>query len=235
MREGIRVIDHQLNSFKKRYYLNLFIKGSILTISLALFYFLIASLLEYNLWLSSWARFAIFFTFFAVVVYSIYRFLKEPLSWWIYQKGIGREESAQMIGTFFPNIKDRLLNVIQLAAIQHQSDLLEAGIAQKSKQFENISFEQAVNLRENKRYLKYFIVPLVIILVLLLVNKGIFTQSTQRIVQFNREFSPQAPFSFQLQNENLNAFLNEDFTLSIKLAGEALPTAVYIQSGCAKV
>ncbi len=231
MREGIRVIDHQLNSFKKRYYLNLFIKGSILTISLALCYFLIASLLEYNLWLRSWARFAIFFTFFAVVVYSIYRFLKEPLSWWIYQKGIGREESAQMIGTFFPNIKDRLLNVIQLAAIQHQSDLLEAGIEQKSKQFENISFEQAVNLGENKRYLKYFIVPLVIILVLLLVNKGIFTQSTQRIVQFNREFSPQAPFSFQLQNENLNAFLNEDFTLSVKLAGEALPTAVYIQSG----
>ena len=231
MREGIKVIEHQLDSFKKRYYLNLFIKGSILTISLALFYFLIASVLEYNLWLSTWARFAIFFAFFAVVAYSIYRFLKEPLSWWIYQKGLGREESAQMIGSFFPAIKDRLLNVIQLAAIQHQSDLLEAGIAQKSKQFENVSFEQAINLGENKRYFKYFFIPFAIILALLIFNKGIFTQSAQRIVQFNKEFSPQAPFTFQLQNENLNAFLNEDFTLSVKLAGQALPTAVYIQSG----
>ncbi len=231
MKDGIKEIDSRMNSFKKRYYLNLFIKGTILTVSLILLYFIIVSLIEYNLWLSGWARFTILLSFFGLVAFCIYRFLKEPLSWWIYHKGLGEEESAQMIGDYFPNIKDRLLNLIQLSAIQHESALLNAGILQKSKQFENVHFEGAIDLGENKRYLKYFLVPFGIMLILFFVNQGIFTQSTQRIVQFNREFSPQAPFAFNVQNENLNAFINEDFTLRLQLEGKALPEAVYIQSG----
>lgn len=231
MREGIKVIDSRLNSFKKRYYLNLFIKGTILTVSLVLLYFLIVSLIEYNLWLSGWARFTILLSFFVLVGFCIYRFLKEPLSWWIYHKGLGQEESAQMIGAHFPAIKDRLLNVIQLSATQHESALLDAGILQKSRQFENVTFESAIDLGANKKYLKYLLIPFGIMLVLFFINNGIFTQSTQRIVQFNREFSPQAPFNFIVQNQNLNAFMNEDFTLNLNLEGQALPEAVYIQSG----
>ncbi|MEQ8425583.1 MAG: hypothetical protein RIA63_12790, partial [Cyclobacteriaceae bacterium] len=216
MREGIKVIDNRMNSFRRRYYLNLFIKGSILTLSLVLLYFLIVSLIEYNLWLSGWARFTILLSFFGLVAFCIFRFLKEPLSWWIYHRGMGQEESAQIIGNYFPAVKDRLLNVIQLAAVKHESALLEAGILQKSAQFENISFESAIDLGENKRYLKYLFIPFGIVVLVFFINQGIFTQSTQRIVQFNREFSPQAPFSFAVQNQNLNAFLNEDFTLNVK-------------------
>ncbi len=231
MREGIKVIDSRLNSFRKRYYLSLFIKGSILTFSLILLYFLIATIIEYNLWLSGWARFTILFSFFALVAFCVYRFLKAPLSWWIYHKGLGQEESAQMIGAYFPTVKDRLLNLIQLSSVSSASALLDAGITQKSKQFENISFESAIDLGENKKYLKYLLIPAGIVAILFFVNQGIFTQSTQRIVQFNREFSPQAPFMFRVENENLNAFLNEDFTLSLRLEGSAIPQAVYIQSG----
>lgn len=231
MREGIKVIDSRLNSFRKRYYLNLFIKGTILTVSLVLLYFLIVSLIEYNLWLSGWARFTILLSFFGLVGFCIYRFLKEPLSWWIYHKGLGQEESAQIIGAYFPAIKDRLLNVIQLSAIRHESALLNAGILQKSRQFENVTFESAIDLGANKKYLKYLLIPFGIMLVLFFVNQGIFTQSTQRIVQFNKEFSPQAPFAFVVQNQTLNAFINEDFTLNLKLEGQTLPQAVYIQSG----
>lgn len=220
-----------MNSFRKRYYLNLSIKGIILTLSLVVLYFLIASLIEYNLWLGGWARLTILISFFCLVAFCIYRFLKEPLSWWIYHKGLGQEESAEMIGAYFPNIKDRLLNLIQLSAIKHESDLLSAGILQKSRQLENVSFESAIDFGQNKKYLKYLLIPFGIMLVLFIFNQGIFTQSTRRIIQFNREFSPQAPFEFFVQNENLNAFLNEDFTLNLSLEGEALPEAVYIQAG----
>ncbi|MEQ9415305.1 MAG: hypothetical protein RIF39_15835, partial [Cyclobacteriaceae bacterium] len=178
MREGIKVIDSRLNSFRKRYYLNLFIKGTILTVSLVLLYFLIVSLIEYNLWLSGWARFTILLSFFGLVGFCIYRFLKEPISWWIYHKGLGQEESAQMIGAHFPAIKDRLLNVIQLSATQHESALLDAGIIQKSRQFDNVTFESAIDLGANKKYLKYLLIPFGIMLVLFFINNGIFTQST---------------------------------------------------------
>ena len=231
MTEGINHIEQKLKAFRRKYYLNLFVKGGLLTLSFILVYFLIASLIEYNLWLSGTARFLIFSTFFLVVIFCVFRFLREPLSWWIYKKGIGKEESAKMIGHFFPSIHDRLLNVIQLSQEEKHSALLKAGILQKSAQFENISFESAIDLRDNKKYLTYFIIPFAVILLLFIFNSRIFTQSTSRIVQFSREFSPEAPFQFVIENKNLDAFFNEDFTLKLQLKGQAIADAVYIVAG----
>src|SRR5258708_2931792 len=230
MRDGLNKINEKLTSFKRKYYLNLFLRGALLTLTLVLLYFLLAAVLEYNVWLSGWVRLSIFVTFFLVVIVSVYKFLKVPLGWWLYRRGLGQEETATMVGSLFPEIRDRLLNLIQLSLSQKPTAMLEAGITQKSRQFENVAFESAIDLRENKRYLKYLLVRIAFILLIVIVNRGVFTQSTRRIVQFNREFSPQAPFKFIIQNNNLNAFLNEDFTLNLRLVGEALPEAVYLVS-----
>jgi hypothetical protein len=231
MGEGIDSIYRNLASFRRKYYLNLFIRGSILTLSLVLVYLIIAALLEYNLWMSKGARLLVFSSFFLLVVFCLYRFLKLPIRWWIYKKGLDQEQSARLIGTHFPTINDRLLNLIQLAVRDGQTDLMKAGIAQKSGSMAGIAFESAIDLRDNRRYVKYFAVPFVLIAVLWIVDQKIFTQSTQRIVQFNREFSPEAPFAFQLGNEKLVAYFNEDFTLSVRTTGESIPEAVYITSG----
>ena len=89
MRDGLNKINEKLTSFKRKYYLNLFLRGVLLTLTLVLFYFLLAAVLEYNLWLSGWVRFSIFLTFFLVVIFSVYKFLKVPLGWWLYRKGLG--------------------------------------------------------------------------------------------------------------------------------------------------
>ena len=158
MGDGISIINKKLSAFKTRHYVNLSLRGVLLTLLLTLFYFLIAALLEYNLWLSGWARFTIFFLFFALVAFCIFRFLKKPLAWWLYRRGIGQEESAKIIGSYFPTIKDRLLNVIQLSGSSSQTPLLEAGINQKSRLFENVSFESAIDLKENQKLIHHGVV-----------------------------------------------------------------------------
>jgi hypothetical protein len=183
---------------------------------------------EYTLWLSSGGRLAIFASFFLLVAFCVYRFLKLPLSFWLYKKGLDEQQSARLIGQHFPTINDRLVNLLQLATSGSHSDLVRAGIVQKSKGMEEISFESAIDLTENKRYLKYFAIPFVLLAILWISNQKIFTQSTQRIVQFNREFSPEAPFQFNVRNKELLAFFNEDFTLNIQVTGESLPEAVYV-------
>ncbi len=231
MKGEIKPIHEKLTSFRRKYYLNIFIRGGLLTLSLTLFYFLIASVIEYNLWLSSWARFTIFFLFFGLVAYCIYHFLKKPIAWWLYRKGLDQNESARLIGSYFPTVGDRLLNLLQLSSSSSGSALLEAGVKQKSKLFDNISFDQAIDLNENRQYLKYLLIPVGIILIILLINTRILTQSSQRIVNFTQEFSPEAPFKFLIQNKNLYAFFNEDFTLQLKLDGEAIAESAYIVSG----
>src|SRR6188474_1038950 len=112
MRAELHKLNGNLSSFRKKYYRNLFIRGSIFLLSLVLAYFLLASVVEYNLWLSQGARFFVFASFFVVVAIGLWLFLRDPLSWWIYKKGLREEDSAKIIGSHFPAVSDRLLNVI---------------------------------------------------------------------------------------------------------------------------
>ncbi len=230
MSDGIQDIHRKVGAFKRKYYLNLFLKGSLLTLTFVLGYFLIAALLEYNLWLGREARFLILASFFGLVAFCLFQFLKEPLTWWIYKKGLGEEDSAKLIGNYFPTVRDRLLNVLQLSE-KNAGALAEAGIFQKANTFKDISFESAIDFKANTKYLKFLAVPVALCIFLLVIDRGIFTQSTQRIVQFNQEFSPQAPFQFSVEDGNLSAFFNEDFTLKLTISGEAIPSTVFVVFG----
>ena len=62
-------VDEKIASFRKKYYLNLFLRGTILSLTLLLAYFLMASLIEYNLWLSKGIRLSLFILFFGTMGY----------------------------------------------------------------------------------------------------------------------------------------------------------------------
>lgn len=231
MIDSIDNIEVKLTSFKRKYYLNLFIRGGILTFLFCLLYFLAATVTEYNLWLSGAARLSIIILFCFIFGFCTYKFLKAPLLWVIKRKGLNQEDSAKIIGTKFPEISDRLLNIIQLSKLSGSSALANASIYQKAVSFENISFDKAIQLGENKRYLKYLIIPLFVILLIVIFNKNIFTTSAERIVNFTTEFTPAAPFQFEVINKDLRGFVNEDFLLKIKLTGERVPESLYILFG----
>lgn len=228
MGDGVENIKGKIHSFQRKYYLNILIKGTIFTLSAVLVYFLIAALLEHNLWMAPWARLAIFSTFFVILFYCLYRFLKAPIIWWVAKQGIDEEESARIIGDHFPTVRDRLLNLIQLSNVRRSSSLAVASIRQKAIELEPLRFDTVVDLGNNRRFLKYLAVPAGIFLLIFLINQQIITQSTQRIIHFNQEFSPQAPFSFIVANKSLVAFYNEDFNLNVRLEGQAIPQDVYM-------
>ncbi len=236
MGSQVNNVSNKISSFRRKYYVNIFLRGTILTLTLLLAYYLLATLIEYNLWLGKEVRFALFLLFFVAVGYCIYRYLRDPLLWWFSGKGLGNEESARMIGDHFPTIQDRLLNFLQLSSVtQNRGPLLEASLEQKATLFEGISFESIIDFRENKRYLKYLAIPFVAFAAIALLNQKILTQSTDRLLHFNQEFSPQAPFRFVVENQKLVTFPNEDFELNIRLDGDAIPDASYLVIGQRRV
>lgn len=230
MSDGTGRIHEKIKSFQRKYYLNLFIRGGILTLSIITGYFVIASLLEHNLWLSQWARLLIFITFFGVAAFSVLKFLSQPLQWWIAKRGLDEEQSARVIGSRLPTVKDRLVNLIQLATSGKQSDLTFASVQQKTKEFEPMAFDTVIDLKENTKLLRYLAIPVGVVLLIIFINPGILTKSTERIVHFNRAYEPDAPFTFIVANKSLTAFYNENFTLKVDLSGEAIPQNAYIVS-----
>ena len=72
----------------------------------------------------------------------------------------GDEDAARQIGKYFPEVQDKLLNLIQLnRAGNAQSALVAATIAQKTKQLSVVRFPIAIDLRKNLRHLKYLAAP----------------------------------------------------------------------------
>ncbi len=230
MSEGTGRIQEKIRSFRRKYYLNLFIRGGILSLSIVTAYYLLATLLEHNLWLSPWARLLIFLAFFGVAGFCMIRFLNQPLQWWIAKRGLNEEESARLIGEHMPSVRDRLVNLVQLATSGKSSELTYASVQQKTREFDPVAFDAVIDLSENRKYLRYLAVPLGVVFVILVINSDILTQSTERIVHFNRAYTPAAPFTFEIANESLTAFYNENFTLEVDLKGKALPNDAYLVS-----
>ncbi len=230
MGAGLDRIHTKIKAFNKKYYLNIFVRGVILSLSILVSYFLLAAILEHNLWLGPFARLLIFIAFFGIALFCILKFLKEPLQWWLANRGLSEEQSAKVIGSYVPGVKDGLLNLIQLAASGKNSALTYASIDQRSKEFDPVPFDNFIDLNENRKYVKYLAIPLLIIFAILLFNRSILTQSADRIVHFTRKYSPKAPFTFSIP-KSLTGFYNEDFTVEVALTGDAVPRDLYLING----
>jgi len=229
METGVNSVQDKIKSFKRKYYLNLLIRGSMICAAIILSYYLLIAFLEYALWLGPVFRFALLATFFSLVVYSAFNFLLDPFHWFVRRRGLSEEQSAKIIGEHMPAVKDRLLNLIQLSAAD-ATPLAKASILQKSTEFEPLAFDTFIDIRANSKYLKFLILPIVVLGLVLIVNRQILTESTSRIVHFNRLYSPQAPFQFSIQSP-LEGFYNEDFQLTLEMKGDAIPADAYVLWG----
>jgi hypothetical protein len=220
----------KISEFKRKYYKNLLLKGALIGLSLILFSYIVINFLEYFGRFSSTFRAFLLIGFIAVSAYTLYFYILKPLFYLLnINKPISNETAAEQIGTFFPTIKDKLLNTLQLANGLSDTDnaLLEASIVQKTKELKLVKFADAINLKENRKYLKYALPPLLAILLISAIAPSFF-KSTERIVYFKRNFAEPAPFQFEILNKSLKAVKNEDFQLNLRLLGNSLPEDVFL-------
>ena len=152
----------KLEHFTRRYYVNELIKGAILFFAVGLLYLIITLLIEYFLWLNPTGRTILFWLFIIVEAALLFKLIIKPLSKLLsLQKGLNHKDASRIIGNHFPEVSDRLLNLLQLNENPTQSELLIAGIEQKSAQLKPIPFRLAINFTNNLKYLKYAAIPVV--------------------------------------------------------------------------
>lgn len=219
------IIQQKLEQFIKKYYTNELIRGMILFFAIGLLYFLFTLLIEHFLWLSQTGRTVLFWAFVAVEAGLFIRFMAFPLAkLFKLQQGISNEEASRIIGNHFPQVSDKLLNVIQLNQNQRESELLLASIDQKAGEIQPVPFKHAVDYKKNAKYLKYAAIPVIIfVLVSVFGDKDIFSSSYERVVNYDTAYEAPAPFSFYVLNDDLNAIENKSYTIKVRTEGEFMP------------
>jgi hypothetical protein len=223
-------IQEKLEQFIRKFYTNELIKGIILFFAIGLLYFIATVLIEHFLWLSQTGRTILFWLFILVEVALFARFIAFPLAkLFKLKEGIDFSQASKIIGNHFPEVNDKLLNVLQLKENKQQSELLLASIEQKSRELQPIPFVNAVDFKHNLRYLKYAAIPVIIILLLVLTgNINVISGSYERVVNYKIAYEPPAPFSFFVVNEKLEALENKPFVLNVKVAGDVIPETASI-------
>lgn len=223
-----------LESFIRKYYKNLLIRGVIYSVGIVVSLFLVAVLLEHFGWLPRVGRGLLFWTAIVSTVAVVGWLVVRPL---LKMQGVGKRisqaEAARIVGRHFPEVSDKMLNLLQLMETEkgvwkEKSDLLLAAIEQKTAELRPVPILNAINIKGNRRYLKYALPPLALLLVLLVASPSTVTGPTRRIVNYTTDFERPAPFAFRVLTEPLTVQQGEDFVLQVVAEGEALPAEAHI-------
>lgn len=232
MTDNSNILINKLDEFIRKFYKNQLIKGALYSTALLVSAYLLVVLLEYLGEFSTTVRSILFYAFLSSSLFVLIKFVFIPLSKLNrYGKIISYEEAASIIGTHFSNVQDKLLNVLQLQSekkLSGSDELLMASIQQKVHELKPIPFTAAVNIAENKKYLKYVLPPVFLTIVIAIIWPNIITKSTSRLVHHQTYFETEAPFQFIIENNELKAVQQQDFILKLKLNGNEIPNEVFI-------
>ena len=221
--ENYQLLMSKLDSFIRKYYVNKLIRGFLYFTALVLVLFLGFSLLEHQFYFSGLVRKAFLFSFLLVSGSSFFYWVLFPLSKYFHLGSvISHEQAATIIGNHFFDVKDKLLNILQLKKLASETDqkaLIEASITQKAERIKLVPFKSAIDLQKNRKYLRYALPPFFLLLILLFAAPSLITDSTNRIIHNNMEFEREAPFKFNLSTEDLSVVQYKDFVLEVEVEG----------------
>ncbi len=232
-----KLID-QVDAFIKKYYKNLMIRGGLLFVVIFLISFLLVATLEYFGRFNTFVRAFLLFSFVAINTYVLIRYFAIPAGKLLsFGKRINRHQAAQIIGKFFPDVNDRLLITLQLhdseKNYEGNTELLRASIQQNAKRLNAFSFTDAVDYGENRKYLKY-VLPVVLVVVLLGITlPELFSDGSKRLMRYTETFRPTPNFEFELLNESLVLEEGSSIKLEVLLhprPGKSLPERVYLET-----
>ena len=245
----------KIEGFTRKYYLNRLIQGVLVGAVLWIVFYLLINGLEYFSWFPPKGRFVLFLFLLAGSGFVlVYHFLIPLVNLIRFRKKMSVEQASVMIGKFFPEIKDKLLNTIQLSNQMEalnstsavgpstgsgtsvssgsgtENDLLAATIEQRSARLSPIRFSDAVDLRGNLKWLGVFFGLLLLLILLMVFLPSFAVQPTQRIVNYEQSFEKPLPYQVEIGQDEIETTQGQEVKFNIHVTGGRIPDAFYVKS-----
>ena len=223
-------LKFHLHEFRRKFYLNQVIRGSVL-LSLAMGSILLISIVgEGFLAFSAFTRSVIFSLLSLGFLSTLAWMVLVPVSRLMnLSRGISEMDMAKMIRTHFPEVDDKLINLLQLrGGTQSENELAVAAIRKKTELISPVRFAVAIDLKLNWRIARYLAIPLFIFAIIYYVNPDVLMGGTYRLMNFTREFPKPMPFEILIRNHPLQMVSGEAHELDVEVEGREFPAELYI-------
>ncbi|WP_343334213.1 DUF4175 family protein [Draconibacterium aestuarii] len=208
------------------------VKGLVLSAIILLLLYTVFSVVEYFVYLSSDVRKLIFYGLIIFSTLLILQFVGIPVLRLLHiLKPIDLKSSSSLIQKHFSDIKDKLLNIIELADFndnKYSNEIVLASIDQKINELKVFDFNDAVQFKNIRNIGMYLIISILMMVGIAVSNKNVFTDSTNRLLHYNQEFVKPAPFAFELINTSLKAKKGDSYIIQVNAEGDEIPKIVYI-------
>ena len=231
------ILKEKLRDYKRKYYLNILVRGSIFFLAILLSTYLLSTTVDFGFQPGTTGRSIIFYSFLVIIL--------SALSWWIIRpliylyngnKQIDDSQAATQIGILFPELSDKLLNTLQLANVgSDENKLISASIEKRISEISVFEFGSRIKISANKKYTRFIAVPAFILLGLFIFVPQYLSESTVRLINYNEEFRPTNYFSLIPLESSEIAFKNEDFTIRYKAEGTIMPENVFVRADNRKI
>ena len=170
MTENQKYIKEKIQEFVKKFYLNKLYKGLLLFVLITALVFILYTTLEYFSYLNSTGRIILFYSYLIILIGTLFLYIFYPLYKLLgLGKQIDNETIAYLIGKYFPQIDDKLLNIFQLEELKESGkyrsyDLLISAIDTKIDKIKPFPFIKAIPFQKTKKYIKWALIPVIFLI-----------------------------------------------------------------------
>ena len=234
---GFKDYTAKLDVFLERYYRNKAFKGLLVFLGLFLAMALVLGVVQWLTFSPGKVRAVLFYGSAGILLAVAGIFVLWPL---LQSRGVVKRmshmQAARYLAGRFPELGDRLYNVLELEASKASSgddasySLLQAAIEQISQGFVAYRFEKAVRLRPVLPYV-YAFVGICVVFFGVAFLKPAVVKSTVQVVRYNEEFEREFPFTVRIANASLQVPYEEDFVLTVEVEGSRLPDEIHVVEG----
>ena len=182
------------------------------------------ALLEMLFHFSSTVRTILILIFLVIFIGALgYLFLLPMLKYFNIFRRTDYFKTAGKVGQSFPEVKDELLNAMQLVSKYnlsslYSSSLINAAFYQVYNKTKTIRFESIVSFKKVKNLLFYFSGLIAFAFIMLFYVPGLNAASV-RLIKFREEFIPPQKFYFEVEPGNFKITKGDDVRISFKVIG----------------
>ena len=225
-------VNRELRSFGRRFYLNELLQGLAIFVIASLLLLLFLSLGEYLLRNDKVVRKILFSSFLVSEIIGFVVLFFLPLLRMYGKAGAKTDvELSLEVGKRMNSIEDKLHNILILSRMNDGNRLLQAAIHQKSQEVLKIPFHESASFKRGLRFMRWAGIGMLLIILMGMSFPDVVNYGTKRIIYFEKDLQPPAPFEFILKHEPMHAVVNESMEIDFSIKGEYLPKEVFINIG----
>jgi len=221
----IQSIRNRLSSTRKRLTRNAILSGLLLSFVVAASLWFFAVVLEAGLWLAPLYRLIILSVVLVAITGALIHQIGVPVArhfGWI--PGFDELNMARLVGREYPEIRDRLVNMIQLSDGAHSASpdiYLDRAVKSLGETISPVTFENVARTDRIRRYGLWAVIPVVALSIFIGASPATFSDASRRMLSPTESFSPPAEFSFSVQPGDMEIIRGDSVDVTVRINGDS--------------